>query len=122
MEAGPTTKPWRPGDPVKKSDEKGYQKLANLMGTYPDHAIFRRFGWLSTLNIMRLQAELAHLEAELKSCQRKDGEHQSREPPEYTFSTNFDYLSRCGTEQLDIMKRSSKVLQEYSKSLPWSNT
>lgn len=118
VEAGSTTKPRRrPRDPVKVSNDHGYPKLANLMGNYPDHAIFRRFGRLSTLNIMRLQAELVYLEAELKSCQRKyggdywDGARQ-------TSSTSFEFLSQYCPEQLDIMKRSSKVLQEYSKDSP----
>jgi len=72
VEAGTTPQRWRPGDPVKMSDDQGYPKLAIPMGIYPENAIFRRFGWLSTLNLMRLQAELAQLEEDLKGCQRED--------------------------------------------------
>lgn len=122
VEAGSTTKPWHSGvSSVKTPTDRGYPKLANLMGNYPDHAIFRRFGWLSTLNIMRLQAELAQLEADLKTCQRKDEKLQSHWEAGETYSTSFEVLRGKHPEQLEIMERSSKVLQEYSKSPPRIN-
>ena len=51
---------------------KGYPKLALLMGEFPDVAIFRRFGSLSALNLMRIQAELIKIEEELQLQQLKD--------------------------------------------------
>ena len=51
---------------------KGYPKLAILMGENPDVAIFRRFGTMSALNLMRLQAELIDIEEKLRAQQLKD--------------------------------------------------
>ena len=45
-----------------------YSKLASLIGAYPDTLIFRRFGALSAQNLQYLQAELVHLEHELREC------------------------------------------------------
>ena len=47
---------------------EGYSKLASLMGTYSDTLIFRHFGALSAQNLLYLQAELVHLEHELREC------------------------------------------------------
>ena len=47
---------------------EGYSKLASLIGAYPDTLIFRRFGALSAQNLLYLQAELVHLEHELREC------------------------------------------------------
>lgn len=45
---------------------EGYAKLASLMGAYPEVAILRRFGALNIQNLLYLQAELVHLENELR--------------------------------------------------------
>jgi len=50
----------------------GYPKLTILMGEFPDVAIFRRFGALTMLNLMRLQAELIEIEEELRRKQLQD--------------------------------------------------
>ncbi|KAL2037315.1 hypothetical protein N7G274_010004 [Stereocaulon virgatum] len=47
---------------------EGYSKIASLMGDYPDALIFRRFSALSAQNLLYLQAELVHLEHELREC------------------------------------------------------
>ncbi|KAE9382079.1 hypothetical protein N431DRAFT_320888 [Stipitochalara longipes BDJ] len=44
----------------------GYEKLAHLMSTHQETAIFQRFGFLNTLNTLYLQAELVHLEQKMK--------------------------------------------------------
>src|SRR5436305_13254372 len=55
--------PWRP---------QGYLKLANLLGRYQEHAIFRRFGSLAMLNLMSLQAEILDLEIQLRDTIEED--------------------------------------------------
>jgi hypothetical protein len=45
----------------------GYAQLASLMGAHPEVAVFRRFGALNAQNLLYLQAELTHLELELRS-------------------------------------------------------
>ena len=50
----------------------GYLRLAEMMGSFPDIAIFRRFGGLSALNLLYYQAELVYLERELVYLSQKD--------------------------------------------------
>ena len=45
---------------------EGYAKVASMMGRHSELAILRRFGQLNLQNLLYLQAELVHLEAELK--------------------------------------------------------
>ncbi|ORY12689.1 hypothetical protein BCR34DRAFT_482138 [Clohesyomyces aquaticus] len=62
---------------------EGYSKVACLMSTYPEFAILRSFRGLNMQNLLYLQAEITHLEAELRhqaaediaSCKRPDQEH-----------------------------------------------
>jgi hypothetical protein len=44
---------------------EGYAKVAALMGTHPEFAMLRRFRTLNLQNLLYLQAEITHLEAEL---------------------------------------------------------
>ncbi|KAI4943407.1 hypothetical protein J4E91_009316 [Alternaria rosae] len=69
---------------------KGYPKLALLMGEFPDVAIFRRFGSLSALNLMRLQAELIEIEEALQLQQLRDDE--AGQPGE-RYSISFSELN-----------------------------
>jgi hypothetical protein len=95
---------------------KGYPRLAFLMGSWPDFAIFRRFGWLSTLNLMRLQAELAQLESDLQGSQIADEENQKDLVKGSTYSTNFNVLAQAtDSRQRKLMEASMLELQEYSK-------
>lgn len=50
----------------------GYQKLAELMTKHSEAATFKRFDFLNTLNILYMQAELVHLEEELRDSMRED--------------------------------------------------
>jgi hypothetical protein len=50
----------------------GYEKLAGLMTKHAEVATFQRFDFLNTLNILYLQAELVHLEQELRESMRDD--------------------------------------------------
>jgi hypothetical protein len=45
---------------------EGYAKVAHLMGTHGEFGIFRRFQTLNMQNLLYLQAEITHLEAELR--------------------------------------------------------
>jgi hypothetical protein len=54
------------------SKMSGYQKLAELMTKHSEVATFKRFDFLNTLNILYMQAELVHLEEELRDSMRED--------------------------------------------------
>jgi hypothetical protein len=118
-EAGAAARALRSFNLDKSGDieTEGYPKLARLMANFPDYAIFRRFGYLSILNLMRFQAELAQLEVDLEMCQIQGQVLQRGMGPGHTYSTSFAELERESPEQLQLMKRSAKVLQEYSEQL-----
>jgi hypothetical protein len=87
------------------------------MGSYPDVAIFRRFGSLTMLNLMRLQAELLVIEDELRSTQAADD--VSTHPDVYSYSTDFRKLSDSkdpDNKLLLLMEKSHQKLEQYSES------
>jgi hypothetical protein len=60
----------------------GYEKIADLMTKHVETSTFQRFGFLNTLNILYLQAELVHLEQDLRASMKEDlesgsGQHDS---------------------------------------------
>jgi hypothetical protein len=56
---------------------EGYQKVANLMTKHLETSTFQRFDFLNTLNILYLQAELVHLERDLRASMARDLESGS---------------------------------------------
>ncbi|KAI4917702.1 hypothetical protein J4E85_009794 [Alternaria conjuncta] len=102
---------------------KGYPKLAILMGEDPDVAIFRRFGALNALVLMRLQAELIEIEKELRT---KQGEDDMAGPPRGDYSTNLFELNleHASTEgdddhpnQMALLKLAQAKLERYHRLL-----
>lgn len=57
---------------------EGYAKVAHLMGTHPEFAIFRCFSSLNMQNLLYLQAEIIHLEAQLRTIVNQDINHGGR--------------------------------------------
>jgi len=55
-----------------ESRVNGYEKLAGLMSQHAEVATFQRFDFLNTLNLLFLQAELVHLEHDLKDSMKED--------------------------------------------------
>lgn len=53
----------------------GYPHLADFMSKAPETQIFRSFGYLNVLNVLRLQAELHSLEKQLAAFQRNNPDH-----------------------------------------------
>jgi hypothetical protein len=51
---------------------EGYAKVASVMGMHPEFGILRRFQTLNMQNLLYLQAEIAHLEADLHSIAEED--------------------------------------------------
>lgn len=49
-----------------------YNKLADLMGDHQELAIFRRFRKLNAKTLLYMQAEILHLENELKNIELED--------------------------------------------------
>lgn len=90
-------------------DMEGYQRLAALMGSLDEFAIFRRFRSLNMQNILYLQAEIMHLEEELLELSKRDVIHPSR-----TYH-HKDWWSLANGEEAADQDQWKKVLEIREK-------
>lgn len=98
--------------------DRGYPKLAVLMSLHSETAVFKRFGSLNMLNLLRLQAELQDMESELAQIQEDD--EKSGDDVRKKYVTDFrlmrDFKDVGDSEQLDLLGEIGKKLEEYSKA------
>jgi hypothetical protein len=103
---------------INELPEPGYPKLANMMGSRPSMAIFRRFRTLSMLNLLRLQAELHDLEHQLFVIIKED--MASKDKVREAYSSDFrlmrDWVHAGDSEQFDQLKKIAKTLETYGSS------
>jgi hypothetical protein len=97
---------------------KGYNKIAALMGRYPESAIICQFSELNIQNILYLQAELLGLQKDLRELE--DANDRSLDPERCSFSRNWDALSSAkkedrSDEQWKLGLSIRNKLKEYSK-------
>ena len=96
--------------------ERGYPKLAALMGAYHDTTIFRRFGKLNMLNLLSLQAELTDLEVKFENIRRED--EDSGDDVRMLYAVDFremrDHANDANNLQWQILLDIRAKLQEYS--------
>jgi hypothetical protein len=115
----------------KPISTKGYARVAHLMArsNTGDLAIFRKFGELNMLNLLRLQAELQFLHDKLRVAYEKDQgtlhsqysfeKMREHDPEAFQYddgpapfdSDNDDY---CPTAVHTLFKRIEKKLKAYS--------
>ncbi|CAD0089284.1 unnamed protein product [Aureobasidium mustum] len=86
---------------------QGYHRLADLMGRYPETAIFRRFSSLNMINLLSLQAELIELRENCEDVWAKDGGLDNID--EEKLSTFLKDSS-----QYKLLLKLRKKLREYS--------
>jgi len=79
----------------------GYEKLAGLMTKHSEVATFQRFDFLNTLNILYLQAELVHLEQELRDSMREDLESGNNHAPVLQEETG-SFVDLGGEEDIEF--------------------
>lgn len=105
---------------LKVEDEAlhGYPRLATLLGTTENYAIYRRFAALNARNLLYHQAKLTHLEHELHDLEQAHLEHADlRYNVHHLFSKESHdeespgYVLRCKYEEV------SRVLEKYNKLL-----
>lgn len=73
-----------------------YSTLSNIIATHGDAAIFRRFTPLNVKNLLYMQAELIHLDAELRIIETED--RNSGDVEKTSFSSSFyDLKESAGT-------------------------
>ncbi|TVY80581.1 hypothetical protein LSUE1_G007655 [Lachnellula suecica] len=98
---------------------EGYHKLAALMGSLSESAIFRRFGTLNMVNLLSLQAELVQLQVEFQDICHEDD--HSEDPSDKLFSSCFrDLRNSAGgvnDEQWRKLLDIRKKLSEYNATL-----
>ena len=94
---------------------EGYAKVAKLMGAHSEFAIFRRFQTLNMQNLLYMQAEIIHLEADLREIVREDARYVSRENfPHDWFSLAMGEEEEGGTEQWNKVLEIREKLDRYS--------
>jgi hypothetical protein len=95
------------------TEPRGYHRLADLMGHYPEAAILRSFGSLNMLNLLSLQAELVDLEVQFRDIWVDDD--NSPDDSEKQYSTSFRQLHHSGDSiQFKMLLDIRKKLSEYS--------
>lgn len=96
---------------------EGYPKLACHMGTYPECAIYRRFGSLNSQNLLYFQTELTHLEQKLRRLEAAD--LASAEGNRSNYSKDWYWLNNSifeeNSEQLETVHAIRGKLKEYSQ-------
>ena len=86
------------------------------MGPHQNAAIFRRFGSLTMLNLMGLQAELLDLEIQLQDTIKEDDESSDTRVQNY--SSDFYELYRSEPPnklQKELLETSRDKLERYCK-------
>lgn len=95
-------------------DSQGYQKLAHLLGRYPEAAIFRRFGSLDMITLLSLHAKLVVLERELRDICYHDDISSVVEVKEYsTYFLKLHGAQDPHDAQLKKLNEIKEVMKEY---------
>ncbi|KAK7977833.1 hypothetical protein PG996_003883 [Apiospora saccharicola] len=108
------------------NERTGYSMLADFISRSPENAIFRKFGLLNMINLLRLQAELVDLEQQLDDVWSLDRtasneiEHNSHDAEDRRlYGLDFWHMRTCKEErkdsiQLDLLEDIGKKLDEYT--------
>lgn len=100
----------------RKPSSAGYSGLAKFMLRSPDVAIFRKFGLLNMMNLLRLQAELHDLEQQLEEVWKED--RTCDDPVRNLYGLDFRFMKMNAEEgdstQYDLLEDIGKKLKDYS--------
>jgi regulator of replication initiation timing len=86
---------------------EGYGKVARFMGRQDEYAIFRRFRMLNAQNLLFLQAELTHLEAELFSLVQQNSSNR--------LEPSRDWWALYHSEETDDVEQWDKIMENREK-------
>jgi hypothetical protein len=95
---------------------RGYPKLAEFMHRNPEVMIFRKFRAVALLNILRIQAELQDMEAELNQTIADDlgAKNAVRNTLSCDFKWMRDFQNTAVEEQASIQH---ELIEEFGKKL-----
>ena len=99
-----------------KYHPKGYHKLAKLMGTYHEAALFRRFGPLTMLSLLSLQADLVDIEGQLHDTVKYDDIYE--DPKIASWSSDFYELRNTPVHhprQRELIEEARVKLLQYRR-------
>jgi hypothetical protein len=106
-------------DMPKDPEPRGYDRLASLMGFFPELAVYRRFAKLNAKNILYLQSELSVLERELQEASREDAQSTNDTRQEYSRTwvtlSHSDLVPEGSPNQWNAFRQIREVLQQYSQ-------
>jgi hypothetical protein len=95
----------------------GYSQLAALIGNHHEFAIFRKFSVLNAKNILYMQGELTHLEAELRMIAVENIHSRDTQKADFEFSISSliaSHASEDGHEHWAKILEIREKLKEYS--------
>ncbi|KAI9656058.1 MAG: hypothetical protein M1821_005119 [Bathelium mastoideum] len=96
---------------------EGYNKVAHLMGAHNEFAIFRRFQALNMRNLLYMQAEIIHLEADLREIARNDAMHADRVDYPYDWWSLAMGEAEGASEQWNKVLELRGKLEKYNEAL-----
>ncbi|KAI1318787.1 hypothetical protein F5Y16DRAFT_406215 [Xylariaceae sp. FL0255] len=93
---------------------EGYCKVARFMGRQDEYAIFRRFKMLNAQNLLFLQAELTHLEAQLFRLAQRNGADR--------MIANKDWWTLYHSEEPDDIEQWDTIMEIREKLELYNDT
>jgi hypothetical protein len=109
---GAKTAPEGTQAPIAEEHPTGYHRLGAFMGSSRRMSIFRRFGNLTMLNLLTLQAELSNLEFEYRVVHLYNNEDDKG-----LLSTSVAKLKDSGDYQWELALQIRVKLKEYRTCL-----
>lgn len=124
---------------LKVEDEAlhGYPKLATLLGTTQNYAIYRRFAALNARNLLYHQAKLNHLEHELHDLEQTHLEHadlhynvhhlfdkesHDQESPGFVLRSKYEEVSRSLDKYNSLLLEQSRLHELMKPDKVYVNT
>jgi hypothetical protein len=94
----------------------GYERLARLIGTYPELAIYRKFSCLSAKLLLYKQAELQHLENELRIISQMD----TRDSNKSVYAVSWEAMNEASGPGDDLQRQKISEIVEKMDKYCWS--
>jgi hypothetical protein len=96
-----------------------YLSLANRMSESPNIGLFRRFGDLNTLTLLRMQAKLEAIETQYLELREEDSKSNCPKTRSYAWNMAALHASEGmgGSKQRDLLIEIEGKLKAYSKTI-----